>query len=65
MRRMCAWCGEVWEASRLEPPEDEPYLCPCCQGKKAVLMKLREGAGNESERTVPDDSRSVTNEKQI
>ena len=48
MRRMCAWCGEVWEASRLEPPEGEPYLCPFCQGKETVLMKLREGGGADA-----------------
>lgn len=45
MRRMCAWCGKVWEASRIDPPEDAPYFCPQCEGKEAVWAKLRGGAG--------------------
>ena len=41
MRRVCVWCGRVWEASRIDPPEDQSYFCPRCEGKEEVWRKLR------------------------
>lgn len=41
MRRVCAWCGEGWDASRIDPPMTEPYFCPRCQRYEGVWHTLR------------------------
>lgn|GEM_PF-4364265 len=50
MRRVCVWCGRVWEASRIDPPEDQPYFCPRCEDKRLVLRNLTGGEADEDTR---------------
>lgn len=47
MIRYCGWCHRAWEASRLWPPPDEPYLCPLCEDKRLVLRNLMGGEADE------------------
>lgn len=47
MRRVCKWCGQIWEASRIDPPEHEPYFCPIHADKQRVWEALRGGREHE------------------
>ena len=45
MRRYCRWCGNLWEASKLEP---DPYFCPLCEEYKGVWNALRREAAEDA-----------------
>ena len=55
MIRYCAWCHRAWEASKIAPPLDEPYLCPMCEDKEPVLRRLRETDGDSRDAAAKEE----------